>query len=218
MTYRLVAFDFDRTFVDLPARSTWELLGEALDCNDERRELRQEFVSRKIDYANWSRKTVELYKKLGLTRNAFYNIIKENVRPMNGAGELLNSLGKIGIRTAIVSGSIKNVYEFIRKVYGLQVDRVSFATEIYFGGDGNISGGSFSNYDYEGKVEVIKDVCKEFRIRMDECVMIGDSDNDIFAFREVGLPIAFCPQSLEVEEAAKYVIREKDLRKLLTLL
>jgi len=217
MTIRLVVFDFDRTVADIPAPSTWELIDRALNCEEEDRSLNQAYHSGKIDYATWSRETVELYKRYGLNKSKFEDVMKNYVRPMVGAQEVLDSLRKNGKITAIVSGSILNVYDFLRSRYGVRADYVSFASEIFFNGDGNVTGGNFTNYDYEGKVEAIERICEQAGVPIKESAMVGDSHNDIFAFRKVGLPIAFNSKDQELIKEAKFVIKEKDLRKILPL-
>lgn len=218
MTIKLVVFDFDRTVADIPAQSTWELIDRALNCEEEDRSLNQAYHSGKIDYASWSRETVELYKRYGLNKRKFEEIMQAYVRPMEGTQEVFDTIRRNGKKTAIVSGSILNVYDFLRNRYGIKADYVSFASEIFFDDKGNITGGNFTHYDYEGKVEAIKKICEQEGISIkEECAMIGDSHNDIFAFREVSLPIAFNSKDQGLEEEAKFAIKEKNLRKILPL-
>jgi len=136
---------------------------------------------------------------------------------MTGLKKTFDDLRAKNKKIAIVSGSILNIYEFFKSRYGVKADCVSFAAEILFDQNGEIVGGDFNNYDYEGKVEAIEKICGQMGISMKECAMVGDSRNDIFAFRKVGVSIAFNPKYPEVEKEANFVIKEKDLTKVLPL-
>jgi HAD superfamily PSPase-like hydrolase len=218
MAIKLVVFDFDGTIADIPAPSTWQTIDRALGCEEEDMILNQAFHSGKIDYATWSKKTVDLYKKYGMDKSRFEQIVHKHIRPMNGTKEVFDSLKKRGIKTAIVSGSILNAYDFLRGEYGLKADHVSFASEIFFDENGSVSGGNFTHLDFEGKVEAIDEICKKVGVPMSEVAMVGDGHNDIFAFRKVGLPIAFNTGDEELIKAAKFTIKENDLRKILPLI
>jgi len=217
MTIKLVVFDFDGTLADVPAPSSWELIDKTLGCEEEDKILNEAYFSGKINYATWSSDTIELYKKHGLNKVKFDEIMQKYVRPMPGAKETFDSLRKRGKKIAIVSGSILNIYEFLSSSYGVRADYVSFATEIFFDHAGNIAGSDCNNYDYEGKVKAIEKICGQAGIPMKDCAMVGDSPNDIFAFRKVGLPVAFNSRHPEVEKEAKFVIKGKDLREVLPL-
>ncbi len=217
MTIGLVVFDFDRTVADIPAPSTWELIDRVLNCENEDRTLNQSYHSGKIDYASWSRETVELYRRCGFNKTKFDEIMQTYVRPMPGATEVFDALRRSGKKTAIVSGSILNVYDFLRSRYGVRADYVSFASEIFFDEEGKVKGGNFTQYDYEGKVVAIEKICEQAGISIKDSAMVGDSRNDIFAFRKVGLSIAFNSKDQELVKEAKFVIKEKDLMKILPL-
>jgi len=192
------------------------MIDKALGCEEADKEITQRHFSGKTTVAEWSRETVEiLYKNFGLERKKLEEILRNGMQPMPGAVETLKKLKEMGIMTAIVSGSIANVYEFAKEQWGLRADKTSFECEILFDTQGKIAGGRYNDYDFEGKVKMIETFCKELGVKLEETAMVGDSDNDVFAFRKVGLPIAFNPASPELEKAAKHVVRSNDLRDVL---
>jgi phosphoserine phosphatase len=215
MRIKFVVFDFDGTLTEVRARSAWYLIDHALGCEEADKDITERHTSGKTSVAEWSRETVEMYKKFGLDRDRLNEIMAAGVKLMPGSVETIESLKRMGIRTAIVSGSIANIYHYLRDKHGLETDKASFATEIFFGPDGRITGGKYNDYDFEGKVRIIETFCKELGVKLEETAMVGDSDNDVFAFRKVGLPIAFNPASPELEKAAKHVVRSNDLRDVL---
>lgn len=216
MRIKLVVFDFDGTLVEVHSSSAWRMIDRALGCVEADKEISERHFSGKTTVAEWSRETVEiLYKNFGLNQKRLEEILRNEMKPMPGAVEMLRKLKEMGIKTAIVSGSIANVYEFAKEEWGLCADMTSFECEILFDKEGMISGGKYNEYDYEGKADIIEEFCRELGVKLEETAMVGDSDNDIFAFRKVGLPIAFNPASPELEKTAKHVVRSNDLRDVL---
>jgi HAD superfamily phosphoserine phosphatase-like hydrolase len=215
---RLVVFDFDGTLVEMHGKSAWRMIDSALGCEDADKEISQRHFSGKTTVAQWSQETVEdLYKKFGLTRGKLEQIVNEEMRPITGAVEALKELRRLGIRTAIVSGSIANIYDFAKKKWGIEADMTSFECEIFFDSDGAIRGGSYNEFDFEGKALKVEQMANELGINLSEVAMVGDSGNDVFAFRTVGLPIAFNSDDPELEKAASHVIMENDLREVIKL-
>jgi 3-deoxy-D-manno-octulosonate 8-phosphate phosphatase KdsC-like HAD superfamily phosphatase len=54
-----------------------------------------------------------------------------------------------------------------------------------------------------------------YKVKLDQCVYVGDDVNDIPVFERVGLSIAFNATKQKVIEAAKVVVKGNDLRKIL---
>jgi len=52
----------------------------------------------------------------------------------------------------------------------------------------------------------IPEICKKFQISPEEICHVGDHENDIECFAQVGLPVAFRPKLESVAKMAKYVI------------
>ena len=208
MSIKLVAFDFDQTLAEVGAPSSWQMIDRELNCQEEDKKLNASYHSGEISYMEWSRKTAELYGRYGLTKRKLDEMLERNVRPMEGSLELLEILAKKGIKTAIVSGSIFDVFEFVTKKFGLKVDKASFANRFHFDQDGNLAGGDFNDYDYQGKVDALRKIASELGVTMDETAFVGDYLNDIFVFQNVALSFAFRPQLEEVKRAAKVIIQD----------
>ncbi len=211
---KLVVFDFDGVMIDSPFYSCWQLFDKVLGCEKEDRILKKKFFEGDIDYKTWSKETTNLYIKYGLNERIFYETIKKHIKPMEGLEETLNELKKRKIKSAVISGSILNIFWFLERRYKIRVDHVSFASQFYFK-NGKLQGGKFTNYDFEGKVEVLGRICEKEKISFKDCAVVGDSKNDLPIFKKVGLAIAFNPKSKEVEKSAHIVIKTKDLREIL---
>ena len=68
------------------------------------------------------------------------------------------------------------------------------------------------------KVNIIKHLCEDLKINLNDVMYVGDSDTDIDAFKIVGKSIAFNCQSAELKKVAKHIVDGNDLRKILPLL
>ena len=155
MKFKLLALDFDGTLLDINS-SSWSLITSALGCEKEDLINKELFKKGKISYAEWSRRTIELYKKYGLTKKKFIELASSQ-KLVDSCVETLKKLGERGLRTCIISGGIKNFYDYFEKKEGLKVDFPRFCTELFFDEGGKLIGGTYSNYDYEGKIEVLKE-------------------------------------------------------------
>ena len=206
MLYKLVSFDFDGTILDIDS-SSWFLITSTLGCLNEDLYNKELFEKGIIDYKEWSRRTIELYKRYKLTKEKFLEIFSSQ-KLVDSCVETLNKLKEKGLKTCIISGGIKNVYDFFAERCGLEVDFPRFCTELYFDRDGNLIGGTYSNYDFEGKIKALEEVCDELGIDLDEVIFVGDGENDIPIFRVVGLSIAFRPKSERVVEEVDEVIND----------
>lgn len=204
MKYKLVVTDFDGTLWNVES-SSWYAITSALGCEKEDNINRKLFYQGKIDYAEWSRRTIELYKKYGLTKKKFLHIIS-SYKLVDSCVETFRKLRKMGIKTGIISGGIKNVYEFLRRKEGLEVDFPKFASELFFDENGNLIYGTYSNFDFEGKIDVLEEICKESGINLEEVVFVGDDENDLPIFEVVGLSVAINPKSQKVKENSDVVI------------
>src|SRR5438876_11045125 len=142
---KLLGMDFDATLVDFKAPSSWELLDRELRCEEEDAKLNKEYFDGKVDIATWSRKTTDLYKKYGLTLGRFQEIIRKNMTPMQGIETLFKGSGEKGIKTAVISGTIKNAYDIFVDTTGLRPDFEKIAHEFHFDKQGILNGGSFTN-------------------------------------------------------------------------
>lgn len=215
MKVKLVGFDWDGTLVDIDTAS-WRIIDRKLGVEQEDEKLNALFFEGKIAYNEWSRRTVEFYKTNGLNYSRFLDIVK-TMPLMAGALETFNELKRRGIKTAIVSGSIANIYDYFAQQYGLKADYVSFVSRIHFDEHGNIVGGEFNDYDYEGKAKAFENFAKREGLSLSDCAFVGDSENDIPLFK-LTYGIAIMPKQKHVETYAKAVVKEKNLTQVLKFL
>lgn len=211
MKVRMVGLDFDGTVAHYKYPSVWELIANELGCVDEDERLKKAFFSGEFDVSTWSRRCVELYKRYGLTEQGLNDMLGRDMRPANGTDRLLSGLRERGMKVAVVSGSIRNAYDIFAAKFGLHFDFVSIAHELEFDGTGALTGGVFTNRDFHGKVEAMREMCSASGIGMDECAFIGNDTNDIPVFRSVGRSFAFNTDKRDVIDSASVNIDGGDI-------
>ena len=216
----LAAFDFEGTLIYSPdsksawefvKKSTWELIGGALGAEAERIKMRDAFLRGEFDYITWISKSIDNFKRHGLTKQMLEDIITNHTEIMPGTKELFNELRSKGIKIAIISGGIKNVYDIFAEKYGITVDYLNMATELTFDRKGRLTGGIMTNIDDKGKVTVLQNICHEMGISKSQVCYVGDASNDIKIMGVVGLPVAINTMNDAVRSAASFVIEDKDI-------
>ena len=134
MVYKAVFFDFDNTLIQ---GNVWDSISKRLNCVEEDARLYRAFLNGEIDFGSWNKSIIELYKSKGLTREVFYEAVR-SIKPVSNAKNVIDSLKNRGFITGIISGSIKNAYDFFREEYDINVHFARFAVELFFSVDGSL--------------------------------------------------------------------------------
>ena len=221
----LVLFDMDGVLIDITgynenakkvAVSTWNAVFDKIGIYSEHERLKKLFIKGIFSsYMEWTHEACRLLRKHGLKQAKFMEII--NSRPlMRGARELLFELKKRGYKTAVITGSFKELAERIKKLLGL--DFAIAHCELIFDKDNNLKEWKLTPCDFGGKVEFFNKIVNRLGLKTINCAYIGDEVNDIPIFKKVGLSIAFNCRKRDVEKSAHIVIEKKDLRGILQYL
>jgi phosphoserine phosphatase len=214
--YKLICFDLDGTLID-EIIFIWQAIHDAVDTPLEiRRKAMDDFFSKKITYAEWARHDVELWKQKDVTKERLKEIIAP-LKLMPGALETIFELKKQGMKIAIISGSIDIALEHVFPNYEELFDEV-YINKLIFNEDGTIKDLISTKFDLEHKATALKQIAERDGLSLNECVFIGDHDNDIHVAETAGLSIAFNSKSDKFSQICNHVIDEKDLRLILPLI
>jgi len=66
------------------------------------------------------------------------------------------------------------------------------------------------------KTKGLEMICDKYQVEPQQICYVGDHENDLVVFKEVGKAVAFNPKTEEVREKAHYVI--SDFRELLKII
>ena len=205
--YKLVCFDVDGTLID-NVKFSWQIFHDYFQTDKHRREdAKNKFLNGKISYLEWANHDINLWKEKNAKKKDFFKAI-ENLRLMNGAMETLRELKNNNIKLAIVSGSVNVVLEKFIPDYNEFFDDV-FLSRIYFDEEGSILKVEATEFDMEKKAEALKQIAEREKIKLEECVFVGDYLNDMKIIQDAGLGIAFNCQHDKLKEVADVVIEKK---------
>lgn len=223
IVYKLIIFDLDGVIYDKPwqetdsnevAVSTWDVLFQEIGFYNVHEKLKQNYVNGIYNsYMEWTGAACNNLKSLCLNRKVFEKIL--NQRPLiRGAKDVFQILQKNKIVTAVITGSFDDLAQRASKELG-GINHIFAHCRLHFNSRGLLESWTLQPTDYKDKALFVKQIAKKHNIPLKQCAYIGDDVNDIAAFKEVGLSIAFNTSKPNVRQAAKVVIESRDLKSIL---
>lgn len=197
--------------------SVWTVIGKELgeEAHAEEEKGKDRWIEKGFkNYIEWMEHTIDIHKKYGLTKEVFERIINK-VPYINGTVETFHELKKRGYKTAMISGGFKNLAN--RAIRDLGVDHTFAACEYFFDpASGRLVNWNMLPCDYEGKVDFMRLMMREYGLHPSECAFVGDGVNDIPIAKEVGMSIAFNGRK-ELQAVTTHAVNQdnKDLKTIL---
>jgi phosphoserine phosphatase len=109
------------------------------------------------------------------------------------------------VKTAVVSGG------FVEQARKAQVDlrltHIYSAAELYWDDGGNLIHWNMFPSDFEGKVDFVRLLMREYKLTPEQCGFVGDGKNDVFIAKEVGVSFAYQAHD-ELKAVATYELEE----------
>lgn len=166
-------------------------------------------------YSEWVEDSIRIHQKYGLDRKFFEKVIEEiDYHP--GVEEVFEVLNRRGVRTALVSGGFKA--QANRAAVDLRINHVLAACEYFWDPRGRLIHWNVLPADFTSKLDFMKLLMKEYKLRKRECAFVGDGRNDIPLAKVVGRSISFNGDP-ELQNAATYSVNqaagEEDFRVIL---
>ncbi len=207
MGYKLVIFDVDGTLTR--EDNSWKLIHEALDVYDKALMHRKMFIEKEISYQKWADLDVGLWKNVHVSQ---IEQILDDVPLNEGISETVTTLKNKKYKSLLLSSGISLLADKLKHKFGFDY---SIANEVVTNDSGFLTGEVICNVAFNNKDEAVKGLLRDLNINFQECVAIGDNENDINLLKRVGLSIALNPKSNKVKEAAKVSLQSIDLRNIL---
>ena len=210
MTYKLLCLDMDGVlFKDV---NFWMELHKVFGTEKEGKILTSKYLN-----SNYDKLVEEVVVKLwkGKSAKSYFDLVN-SLEYLPGITSLFDKVKQKGFITAIISASSIDCARRVQHDFG--VDHL-FANELIIQ-NGEVSGEFVwpIGAGNQKKAEIITHLCKDLNIDVKECIYIGDSRQDIEAFKIAGLSIAFNSDSAELKKVATHIIESNNLRDVLRYL
>ncbi len=207
MDYKLICFDMDGVLIE--NTNFWIELHKKLGTLKEGKELTKKYL-----YTNYKKLVEEVVENLWKDKNAkpYYELVN-SIKYNPGIKELFEHIKKRNYKTAIISSSSIDIAKKIQKEYKINY---IFANKLVIKNE-KITGKFLwpIGPGKEKKAEIIKKLCSKLKITPKQVIYIGDGENDIEAFKIVGLPIAFNTKTEELKKHSKHIINKKNLKEII---
>jgi phosphoserine phosphatase len=139
-------------------------------------------------YMDWVDDSLVAMRKHGLTRARFEALADET--PYNsGVRATLEQIHARGIRTAIVSGGF--IAQARRAQIDLRIHHAYAATDLFWDSEGMLIHWNIYPSDFEGKIDFVRLLMREYRLAPEECAFIGDGANDVPIASSIGTSVAY---------------------------
>lgn len=181
-TKRLVCLDVDSTFVK---GEFIDELAQLVGVKDRVAEITRRAMQGELDFAQALAERVKLLEGLPLEKAKG---LADSFELNPGAENFVRTLKSLGFRVGLVSGGFDIFVDDLRQRFGLDF---SFANELEVN-DGLLTGRVQGTVvTPERKAQVLKDMAKVYKCRLEQTVAIGDGANDMLMLQTAGLGIAY---------------------------
>jgi phosphoserine phosphatase len=179
---RLVCLDVDSTFMQA---EFIDELAALVGCQDQVAAITRRAMEGEIDFKQALAERVALLEGLPLQRA---EKLAESLETTPGAAEFVRTLKRLGFRVGLVSGGFDFFVDRLKARFGLDF---AFANELGVA-DGRLTGRVHGSVvDGERKAQILRDMTKVYKLRLEQSVAIGDGANDILMLQAAGLGIAY---------------------------
>jgi phosphoserine phosphatase len=124
-----------------------------------------------------------------------------------GADELINYLKHKGLKLAMVSSGLSLLSHWVHERYGFDY---SVSNDLLHE-NGILTGKVKIQVYYDKKAEWVEKILKQFGVKPEEVIAIGDSKGDIDMFQMVGFSIAFNSSYRDLEKIATVSVQSQNL-------
>ena len=203
MVPKLIFLDLEGTLLRIPpiatqtkvAQSAWTTLAQLLgpDCLEEEEETKRKWEAKSYSsYVSWMEDTIRIHQKYGLDLQTFTTLINM-IDEMPGIRQAAERFHSWGSRMAIVTGGFKALAD--KAQIAIRAQHAFAACEYFFDNVGKLAHWNLLPSDFEGKLDFMRLLIREYGFQKNECVLVADGVNDVPLARAVGVSIAFNAQA-----------------------
>jgi phosphoserine phosphatase len=186
-----------RTDIRLPGTSIsstiWQSIADALGPEAIKEEVatherwnKREYRS----YIHWMEETIAIHIRYGLTQEIFERIIA-TAEYNEGVASTLSKLDRTRFEPLIVSGGFRELAR--RAQHDFKIIHAFCACEYIFGNDKKLRSYNLLPCDFEGKIDFIRLMLREYKLGDRDWVFVGDGANDVHVAKEAPFSIGYRP-------------------------
>lgn len=178
MNVKAVIFDMDGTLTE---HNSWFEFSRALGVPvKDHATVYKDAVGGKISLDRSKRLLLDMWRKSENANEAYINELFSSWEAKKDAKYVVDWLKSKGYKTCIISGSLRQCAEATANK--LDIDYFYTSSELHYD-----SNGLLNEFDYvidqaSAKLDHLKQFCKENNLFVNECIVVGDGDNDISLF------------------------------------
>jgi phosphoserine phosphatase len=139
-------------------------------------------------YMDWCSESLQIHQKYGMTRKLF-DRIQAGIPYSPEVEETLAEVHRREIKTAIVSGGFLS--QARRAQQELGITHAYAAADLFWDREGKLVHWNILPSDYEGKVDIVRLLMREYKLTTEDCAFVGDGKNDAHIAKQVGLSFAY---------------------------
>ena len=202
MSFKLICFDLDGCLTERD--DSWSFIHRKLGVWEQAKKHRELFFNKRIDYQQWADLDVGLWKGTSFDQ---LNKIIQQIRVRPHIETIIQELKKHELRVIIISSGLSFFADRIKEEFNFDY---AIANAPILDAHNVLTGKCDVQVKYDDKHKVLRRLLNEFlahyQIRLENCIAIGDGENDIPLFNKVGYSIAFNPINDVVAESANVAI------------
>ncbi len=165
-------------------------------------------------YLDWMKDTISIHKHFALTSEMFQQLIRQTEYNLDVV-ETLSCVERTEYEPVLISGGFKELAERAQRDLG--INHAFSACEYFFDESGHLQGYNLLPCDFEGKIDFINLLLREYDLNDDDWVFVGDGLNDVPIARKAPVSIGYRPHP-ELRAVVTYSIEEfSDLLSILEL-
>lgn len=204
---KLICFDLDDTLIE---NGGWRKLNTSLGMAPEQdNEYLRIYKEGKLTYEDWVKLSLKVYKESGKANFDYIKKVVSGYKYKLGAKEIISYLKEKGYNICLISGALDILVDEVGNDLGIDLRKSN--TSFLFDGDKNLENISCIGDESESKLKILKSFCDKMMIALEDCVCVGDGDNDLDIFLATGRGITFRGSEIE-DQAWKVVDRLEDLK------
>lgn len=201
--FKLVIFDLDGTLTQ--ERSVWEYIHKQLGkWYGFAEEYQNQFLAGEISYEEFCERDAQVWK--GMKLENLLEIVK-TVPFHPGVDELIDYLKQKGFILSMVSSGLSLLSNWVHEKYGFDYS----VSNNLLHENGVLTGKVRIQVYYDKKAEWVEKILKQFGVKPEQVIAIGDSKGDMDMFQMVGFSIAFNSSCSDLDRIANLCISSKNL-------